>query len=199
MICDIFESSNLKIILSLLLGMETKLVFPVGMFTNLWSFQGQIGKNITCIKLHVVLAMVEKSSKHMPVNTFIFLATSLYFFSLFMWLTHLAHAQTYSVCWSNSLFSPELYDVVIVSEDGTELNCHKCILVARLGMSMYSTYFIFDLIAKLQSFSYWTFMFYRSFFAEYFRSMLASGWLEVKALAIIILYSYYSDLKARAI
>lgn len=36
MICDIFESSNLKIILSLLLvGMETKLVFPVGMFTNL--------------------------------------------------------------------------------------------------------------------------------------------------------------------
>ncbi|XP_078373752.1 inhibitor of Bruton tyrosine kinase-like isoform X1 [Oculina patagonica] len=40
---------------------------------------------------------------------------------------------------------PELYDVVIVSEDGTELKCHKCILVARL---------------------------------EYFRSMLASGWLE---------------------
>ena len=33
-----------------------------------------------------------------------------------------------------SLISPELYDVAIVSEDGTELQCHKCILVARLGM-----------------------------------------------------------------
>lgn len=30
--------------------------------------------------------------------------------------------------------SPELYDVVIVCEDGSELQCHKCILVARLGM-----------------------------------------------------------------
>ena len=29
--------------------------------------------------------------------------------------------------------SPELYDVVIVCEDGTELQCHKCILVAQLG------------------------------------------------------------------
>ncbi|CAH3153614.1 unnamed protein product, partial [Porites evermanni] len=40
---------------------------------------------------------------------------------------------------------PELYDVVIVCEDGTALQCHKCILVAQL---------------------------------DYFRSMLASGWLE---------------------
>lgn len=30
--------------------------------------------------------------------------------------------------------SPELYDVVIVCEDGSEFQCHKCILVARLGM-----------------------------------------------------------------
>ena len=44
MICVIFESSNLNTILSLLLGMETKLIFPVGMFANLWAFQGQIGK-----------------------------------------------------------------------------------------------------------------------------------------------------------
>ena len=29
--------------------------------------------------------------------------------------------------------SPELYDVVIVCEDGTELQCHKCILVGQLG------------------------------------------------------------------
>ena len=35
--------------------------------------------------------------------------------------------------------SPELYDVVIVSEDGTELQCHKCILVARLGKKLFKT------------------------------------------------------------
>lgn len=29
--------------------------------------------------------------------------------------------------------SPELYDVTLLSEEGTELRCHKCILVARLG------------------------------------------------------------------
>ena len=29
--------------------------------------------------------------------------------------------------------SPELHDVTLLSEEGTELRCHKCILVARLG------------------------------------------------------------------
>ena len=34
--------------------------------------------------------------------------------------------------------------MVIVSEDGTELKCHKCILVARLGMCIQSTYMYFN-------------------------------------------------------
>ena len=29
--------------------------------------------------------------------------------------------------------SPELHDVTLLSEEGTELRCHKCVLVARLG------------------------------------------------------------------
>lgn len=29
--------------------------------------------------------------------------------------------------------SPELHDVTLLSEEGTELRCHKCILIARLG------------------------------------------------------------------
>ena len=39
-----------------------------------------------------------------------------------------------SQCFCCIACSPELHDVVIVSEEGTELKCHKCILVARLGM-----------------------------------------------------------------
>lgn len=41
-----------------------------------------------------------------------------------------------SICFNDFfrlITSPELYDVTLLSEEGTELRCHKCILVARLG------------------------------------------------------------------
>ena len=42
-----------------------------------------------------------------------------------------------SICLINFFFrlitSSELYDVTLLSEEGTELRCHKCILIARLG------------------------------------------------------------------
>lgn len=85
----------------------------------------------------------------MPLNSFDFLAICLnMYFLLFIQLFHLIHTQTNVSLITDC--SPELYDVVIVSEDGTELKCHKCILVARLGMCIYSTYFNFDLLAELQ-------------------------------------------------
>ena len=45
--------------------------------------------------------------------------------------------------------SPELYDVTLLSEEGTELRCHKCILVARLGtyenLTIFNTFLFFYL------------------------------------------------------
>ena len=33
---------------------------------------------------------------------------------------------------SGTIFSPNLYDVCIRADDGTQIQCHKCVLVARL-------------------------------------------------------------------
>ncbi|KAJ7388445.1 hypothetical protein OS493_037607, partial [Desmophyllum pertusum] len=44
----------------------------------------------------------------------------------------ISRCHTYKSVKFSRLNCPELYDVVIVSKEGTELKCHKCILVARL-------------------------------------------------------------------
>ena len=56
-----------------------------------------------------------------------------HFFFLLLLLLFFLRASVRSHAISMFPISPELYDVVIVCEDGTELQCHKCILVGQLG------------------------------------------------------------------
>ena len=73
-----------------------------------------------------------------PVTCIVYQCVFIFFLNFSPVLHNASGLCTQYLWFSYYYFSPELCDVVIVSEDGSELKCHKCILVARLGMHIQS-------------------------------------------------------------
>lgn len=81
----------------------------------------------------------------------------------------------------NVKHSPVPHDVVLVSEEGEEIECHKCILVARSGTA---TLYALVLLCYMCSEADYCFV-------DYFQSMLMMGWREVCTYPVMISLSMY--------